>query len=65
MSLNKIRIITRYIRKFFAGFVSVILFTNTRVSGYPFSRPINALDKDWLDLGSDIEHTKLKNKNAK
>jgi len=60
MSQSKMRIVTRYIRKFFAGFMSVIPFTSTRVSGYPFSRPVNALDKDWLDIGSDIEHTKLK-----
>ena len=64
MSFNQIRIVTRYVRKFFAGFTSVIPFTNTRVSGYPFSRPVTALDKDWLDIGNDIENIKNKNKNA-
>lgn len=62
MSLSKIRTITRYFRKFFAGFIAVIPFTNTKLNGYPFAHPVMALDKDWLDIGSDIENIKnLKN----
>lgn len=63
MSSNQIRLITRYVRKFFAGFVAVIPFTNTKLNGYPFARPDSALDKDWLDIGNDIE--KIKQTNAK
>lgn len=58
MSSKQIHLIARYIRKFFAGFVAVIPFTHTKLNGYPFSRPDSALDKDWLDIGNDIEKTK-------
>ena len=58
MSFNQISLLARYTRKFFAGFVCVIPFTNTKLDGYPFSRPLNALDKDWLDIGNDIEKAK-------
>ena len=52
------------LRKFLAGFVSIIPVLNTKVRGYPFTRPEHALDKDWLDIGNDIE-TINKNKHAR
>lgn len=54
-------------RKFFAGFVSTIPFVTIKLRGYPFAKPIYALDKDWLELGSDIEEVNknLKNNNDK
>ncbi len=58
MSFSQIRICSRYVRKFFAGFVAVIPFTNTKLKFYPFARPVNALDRDWLDIGGDIENVK-------
>ncbi len=58
MSPIQLRSITRFIRKFFAGFISVIPFTNTRLKNYPFANPAGALEKDWLDIGDDIENIK-------
>ncbi len=58
MSFIQVRTITRFIRKFFAGFISVIPFTNTKLNNYPFANPAGALDKDWLDIGGDIENVK-------
>jgi len=57
-----LRIVLRFIRKFFAGFVSVTPFAKTRLSGYPFARAVYALDKDWLDMGSDVEAVTQKSK---
>ena len=50
----------KYLRKFFAGFASVTPFCNSKLRGYPFPKPENALDKDWLDIGGDIEITTQK-----
>lgn len=58
MLSSRAYIITRYVRKFFAGFIAVIPFTSTKLTRYPFAKPINALDKDWLDIGNDIENVK-------
>ncbi|MDX2083694.1 MAG: hypothetical protein SFV53_06900 [Rickettsiales bacterium] len=52
------RNLIKFIRKFFAGFISVIPFTKTKLNGYTFSRPVTALDQDWLDIGNDIEIAK-------
>ena len=57
-----LRTTLKYIRKFFAGFVSIIPFVSTKLRGYPFAKPIYALDKDWLEIGSDIEITTQKTK---
>ncbi|NBV05750.1 MAG: hypothetical protein EBS06_00740 [Proteobacteria bacterium] len=62
MSFNQIRFLVRYARKFFAGFICVIPFTSTKLSSYPFAHPINALNKDWLDIGNDIEKAKQNSK---
>ena len=62
MSIQQVRTILKYIRKFSAGLVSVVPFTKTKLGGYPFARPLYALDKDWLDMGSDIETATQKSK---
>ncbi len=67
MSSKRIRLITRHFRKFIAGFVSLTPFVRIKLNSYPFVEPKFALDKDWLDIGSDIESVtyKTKKQNAK
>ena len=64
MSNNKAHTPLTLIRRFFAGFVSTIPSVTIKLRGYPFAKPIYALDKDWLEIGSDIETVtkKLKTK---
>ena len=64
MSIKHIRITLKYLRKFFAGFVSITPFVSTKLRGYPFTKPENALNKDWLDIGNDIELTTYKIKSS-
>ncbi len=56
------RTVFRFLRKLFAGFISATPFVKTKLNSYPFTRPIYALDKDWMDIGSDIETAKNKSK---
>ncbi len=62
MSAESIVVALKYVRKFFAGFISVMPFVSVKLRGYPFAKPIYALDKDWLDIGNDIETTTQKSK---
>lgn len=67
MSSKKIRLIIRHFHKFIAGFASITPFVRVKLESYPFIEPRYALDRDWLDIGSDIETAKYKTKkqNAK
>ncbi len=67
MSSKRIRLITRHFLKFIAGFASLTQFASIKLKSQPFADPKFALDKDWLDIGSDIENVKYKTKkqNAK
>lgn len=60
--MSPIYITFKYLRKFFAGFVSVTPFCNSKLRGYAFVKPEKALDKDWLDIGGDIEIVTKKTK---
>ncbi len=62
MSTKLLKTTFKFVRTFFAGFVSTIPFAHTKLRGYPFAKPIYALDKDWLEIGSDIEITTQKTK---
>lgn len=65
MFIKAVLLLLRHIRKFFAGFVSVMPFVRTKLRGYPFAKPIYALDKDWMDIGNDIEIVTKKSKKIK
>lgn len=61
MSIKLLKTTFKLVRTFFAV-VSTIPFAHTKLRGYPFAKPIYALDKDWLEIGSDIEITTQKTK---
>ena len=64
MIIRSTRIYLKYLRKFLAGFVSVIPFIRPNINPYPFSKEDNALDKDWFCIGEDLNLT-LNKKNER
>jgi hypothetical protein len=51
---KSIRIYIKYLRKFLSGFVSVIPFVYPNSNSYPFAKENNALNKDWIAIGEDL-----------
>jgi hypothetical protein len=62
MPIKLLKNTLKFILTFLAGFTSTIPFVSSKLRGYPFAKPVYALDKDWLEIGSDIETTTQKTK---
>lgn len=54
------RLFFKFVMKFLAGFVAANPFVITVIKTYPFTKPEEALDKDWLEIGSYINEVKSK-----
>ena len=54
MNIKSVRIYIKYLRKFLAGFVSVVPFVKVNSNSYPFAGENRALGKDWIDVGEDL-----------
>ena len=54
MIIRSTRIYLKYLRKFLAGFVSVIPFIRPNINSYPFAKENEALDKDFICIGEDL-----------
>lgn len=55
MRIKSIRIFIKYLRKFLAGFVSVIPFGNAERNFYSLSPKERTIDNDFIAIGEDLE----------
>jgi hypothetical protein len=61
--MKSIRIFIKYLRKFLAGFVSIIPFVKVNSNSYPFNREDSAIANDWVVVGEDLSLAINKNNN--
>ena len=54
MNIKSIRIFIKYLRSFLAGFASVTPFVKINSNFHSLARENNALNKDWISVGEDI-----------
>ncbi|MCE3255107.1 MAG: hypothetical protein K0R25_601 [Rickettsiaceae bacterium] len=52
--MKSIRIFIKYLRKFLAGFASIVPFVRVNSNSYPFNQPDRAISGDWEAVGEDL-----------
>lgn len=62
MKIKSLRIFIKYLRKFLAGFVSVVPLVRINYNPYPLAKAEQAIATDWQSIGEDLTLAINKNK---